>query len=47
MRNLIGDKAIKQKRDKKQPLAHKTRMNEFARVLYDRGRFLLLSYLTP
>jgi Transposase DDE domain len=40
---LIGDKTIKQKCGKKQPLAHKTRMNEFARYVFGQELVLLLA----
>ena len=40
---LIGDKTIKQKSGKKQPLAHKTRMNEFARYVFGQEIVLLIA----
>lgn len=40
---LIGDKTIKQKRGKKQPLAHKTRLYEFARYVFGQEIVLLVA----
>jgi hypothetical protein len=40
---LIGDKTIKQKSGKKQPLAHKTRMNKFERFVFGHEILLLIA----
>jgi hypothetical protein len=40
---LIGDKTIKQKRGKKQPPTHKTRLCEFARYVFGQEIILLVA----
>jgi len=40
---LISDKTIKQKRRKKQPLAHKARLYEFARYVFEQEIILLVA----